>query len=206
MEIKDAMLLVARANKDTYKKHICYKSEEEYEMIVNTLEHGLTPETEHERNKFCSSKYWFDTSTMSQIAADALRRLIADFATEINTVHPPRLYLPLSPPLFDARPAPYIFHSLNNHFYSIKIRTLDHHAYLERSLAIRGVYQYPFQHYLYINQPSHFRKFSRLGLTAPHSELMDNKRDLFSAKKPMVPVGAQSLRRQRITYKLNKNT
>lgn len=123
MEIKDAMLLVARANKDTYKKHICYKSEEEYEMIVNTLEHGLTPETEHERNKFCSSKYWFDTSTMSQIAADALRRLIADFATEINTVHPPRLYLPLSPPLFDARPAPYILHSLNNHFYSLKIRS-----------------------------------------------------------------------------------
>lgn len=49
MAIKDAMISVARANEDIYKRHIRYNSEQEYEMIINTLEHDLIPETEHER-------------------------------------------------------------------------------------------------------------------------------------------------------------
>lgn len=49
MAIKDAMISVARANEVIYKRHICYNSEQEYEMIINTLEHDLIPETEHER-------------------------------------------------------------------------------------------------------------------------------------------------------------
>lgn len=121
MVVKDLMLVTARAYSQIYKKYILYHSEQEYIRLITSMEYGLTPETKMEQKNFCPHKYWFDASTMAQVAADAFSRPVAVFETCNRSCSPPRFILPLAAPKVST-PAPLILHLVGGHYYSLVMK------------------------------------------------------------------------------------
>ncbi|CDH60976.1 predicted protein [Lichtheimia corymbifera JMRC:FSU:9682] len=160
------MLETAQANSHIYKKYTLYHSEQEYERLVRTLEFGLTPETKDAHLDFCPQKYWFDGSTMAQVAADAFGRPVAVFETCSQHPSPPRFVLPFSPPVENPKPTPMILHLVGAHYYSLVIKpsirvewpSVPHyHQQAWRELEIPAHYKTTWR-YLHIRKPKPTQK------------------------------------------------
>ncbi|CDH61026.1 predicted protein [Lichtheimia corymbifera JMRC:FSU:9682] len=116
------MLATLYANTEVYKKYILFNSDEEYRRLIEAMEYGLAEDTKMVRYSFCPRKYWFDASTMAQIAADAFGRPVAVFETGNKHSSPPRFLLPLTTPSQNAKPSPMILHLVGNHYYSLVMK------------------------------------------------------------------------------------